>query len=284
MSYIMYICPGCRSYFKTGSPGKKIKCLRCKSEYLTDLKITDEEWRKLDQDARQSRIRRAIAGEQLREEIPVKEPAKEGPPVVDMTADKPEKEGEQAKLREDLPDEVILEARHILEQRDMEAEMPKQPIDRKRFGIVCGVTGGLFLLLIILNLVVPIFRIKSEIPVLAAAEEGDIVSFGKYKGNTQWIVLERDDRGLLMVSDFAVANAVPPETKDKISQLEWLNSSFVNRAFNIYERRKLDVINEDFSNCVIIMDETEMSRYEGTIELPDDGRVHVMCRVITEEN
>ena len=280
----MYICPGCRSYFKTGSPGKKIKCLRCKSEYLTDLKITDEEWRKLDQDARQSRIGRAIAGEQLREEIPVPEPEEVRPPVVDVTADKPEKEAEQVKAKEDLPDEVILEARHILEQRDMAAEMPRQPIDRKKFGIVCGVTGGLVLLLLILNLIVPIFRIRSEIPVLNAAEEGDTVSFGKYKGSTQWTVLERDDKGLIMVSDFSVANAVPPETKDKISQLEWLNSSFINRAFNVYERRKLDIINEDFGNCIVIMDETDRSRYEGTLELPDDGRVHVMCRVNTEEN
>ena len=280
----MYICPGCRSYFKTGSPGRKIKCLRCKEEYLTDLKITDEEWRKLDQDARQSRIGRAIAGEQLREEIPVENTP--SPAVALSDTAKQAESGEDnepkgVKNKEDLPDEVILEAKHILEQQDMQAEMPKQPVDKRRLAIVCSVGGGLLVLLTFLSLVVPIFRMKGEAAALATVQAGDVVSFGKYKGNTEWTVLELDDDGITMVSNYYVASAIPKDLKDQVNQIEWLNSSFMNRAFNLYERRKLIITDDEFNNYIHIMGSDEWSKYADVIEFQDDGKVHPVCRIST---
>lgn len=285
MSYIMYICPGCRNYFKTGSSGKKIKCPKCKEEYLTDLKIADEEWRKLDADARKTRINRAIAGEHLREAIPAPEPvpvkAPEVTPSVPAEDANPQvkEEDSSAKSKEDLPDEVILEAKKILEEQDMHADMPRQPVDRRRLAVVCGVSSGLVLLLTFLSLILPVFRLKEEGPALLTAQVGDTVSFGKYKGNTGWTVLEKDDDSILAVSDFYVANAVPEDKRDKDRQIEWLNSSFINRTFNIYERKRLQPLDDEDGDLVHIMDESLWASYSQEVGLENDGKVHPICRI-----
>lgn len=274
----MYICPECRSYFKTGSLGKKIKCLRCKNAYLTDLKIADVEWRKLDGDTRNSRINRAIAGEHLREALPGSlEPDK---PEVSAPAPQAEpKPDKPDKFKNDLPDEAILEAQMLLEEQDKQSDKPKEPIDKRRLAIVCGVAGGLLLILAFLNLVVPVFRVRNEVPVLRTAQAGDVVSFGKYKGNTQWSVLERDDDGIVMVGNFPVANAIPEDARNRATQVDWLNSSFLNRSFNLYERRKLIPLEEGSKDLIRIMSEGDWSKYYGTIGIEDDGKVHPICRV-----
>ena len=274
----MYICPECRSYFKTGSSGKKIKCLRCNNAYLTDLKIADTEWRKLDGDARKSRINRAIAGEHLRVPVPV--PAEPVKPEVPAPAPQEEPKAEKhVKSKEDLPDEAILEAQMLLEEQDMQSDKPKEPIDKRRLAIVLGVTGGLLLILSILSLVVPLFRVRDEVPVLRTAQAGDVVSFGKYKGNTEWSVLERDNSGIVMVGNFPVANAIPEDTRNRASQIDWLNSSFLNRSFNLYERRKLIPLEDDSKELIRIMSESDWSKYYGTIDIEDDGKVHPVCKI-----
>lgn len=274
----MYICPECRSYFKTGSSGKKIKCLRCNNAYLTDLKIADTEWRKLDGDARKSRINRAIAGEHLREPVPV--PAEPVKPEVPAPAPQEEPKAEKhVKSKEDLPDEAILEAQMLLEEQDMQSDKPKEPIDKRRLAIVLGVTGGLILILSFFSFVFPVFRVRKEVPELRTAQAGDVVSFGKYKGNTEWSVLARDNHGIVMVGNFPVANAIPDDIRNQQAQIDWLNSSFLNRSLNLYERRKLIPVDEGSDDLVGIMSDAEWAEYYGTIELEDDGKVHPVCRI-----
>lgn len=275
----MYVCPSCRSFFKTGSPGKKIKCLKCKNDYLADLKITDEEWRKLDPDARKSRINRAIAGEQLREEIP--KPKKPVRPIV--SNDSTDEEAAQDKIKNDLPDEAILEAQKLLEEQDMQAEMPRQPVDRGRFMIVCTVAACLITVLSVMSFVLPIFRMREETGILEEAMEGDIVSYGKYKGNTEWTVLERNEDDFLVVGNYAVVSALPESIRDRQKQTEWLNSAYMNKAFNIYERRRI-LVDEDTGESIHFMSDREWTQYSDLVGSINDGKAHPICRISLSDN
>ncbi|MCR5356838.1 MAG: hypothetical protein K6E63_05470, partial [Lachnospiraceae bacterium] len=203
MGYIMYVCPGCRSYFKTGGADKKIKCPKCHNEYLLSLKISDEKWRELDKGTRQARINRALAGEQLRDETPPKEES----PVI--PADAPIKKPDHLSDSEDLfkpeaPDEAILEARRLLEQKDVQAEMPALQLDYKKFNIV--IIAALVLLFIpcIFNILVPAITIKKELTAIVQAKPGDTVKFGRHKGNTSWRVLEVEEDRALIICDHPV--------------------------------------------------------------------------------
>ena len=275
----MYVCPGCRSFFKTGSTGRKIKCLRCKNDYLADLKITDEEWRKLDPDARKSRINRAIAGEQLREAIP-----KPVEPARPVSAEESTKErSDESAIKADLPDEAILEAQKLLEEQDLQAEMPRQPVDKKKFTMVCTITAGLIILLSFFSLVFPVFRMREEAGVLEEAQAGDMVSYGKYKGNTEWTVLERNDNEFLLVSNYAVASALPESERDRQKQTEWLNSAFLNRSFNIYERSRL-LADEDTGDSMHFMTDSEWTQYSDLVNGINDGKAHPVCRISLSDN
>lgn len=281
MEYIMYVCPECRSYFKTGSSGKKIKCLKCKNAYLLDLKIADVEWRKLGKDARTSRINRAIAGEHLREEIPRSvEPPKPPESEADTT---PKPDADKDRIGVELPDEAIIEAQKLLEEQDMQADMPRQPIDKGKLAIVCTVTVGLLFLMSFTSLILPIFRTRSEMSTLIDAEAGDVIDYGKYKGNTEWTVLERSDNELVVVSNYAVAKAIPEGVREKNKQVEWFNSAFMNKAFNIYERWNIGFMDEDSKDRMVIMSNARLAAYPDVNDVVDDDGVHLMCRIIVDE-
>jgi hypothetical protein len=125
----------------------------------------------------------------------------------------------------------------------------------------------------------PVIRVRKGVPELRTAQAGDVVSLGKYKGNTEWSVLARDNHGIVMVGNFPVANAIPDDIRNQQAQIDWLNSSFLNRSLNLYERRKLIPVDEGSDDLVRIMSDSEWSEYYGTIELEDDGKVHPVCRI-----
>ncbi len=270
----MYVCPSCRSYFKTGGADKKIKCPKCKEVLLLSLKITDEKWRLLDKEARQSRISRALAGEQLRDEAPK---VKQGPviPAVPVTPAAPpvshtsfftdqaapssaqgtlssapaapssqpvtdeKKSGDNDFLfKADAPDEAILEARRLLEEKDVQAEMPAPQVDFRKLMIVCMTAFVLLLIPSLWNLVFPIFTLRGEMDAISQAEPGDSIEYGKYDGGRTWRIIEAEDDRVLVISDRAV-NKNFKDSKDNKAITAWLNSSFMNRTFNVYERARI---------------------------------------------
>ncbi len=289
----MYVCSGCRSYFKTGGSGKKIRCPKCKTEFLTSLKITDEKWKLLDRDARNARINRAIAGEQLRDEVPAPEvqkivvkrpqpaapatasapaaqapaapapgpatatpaPAAQAPtapapaatsPVPSAPAPAPvsPEEPKPAKtmgadtstlFKADAPDEAILEARRLLEQKDVQAEMPAPRMDKKRFMVVCVTALVILFSLYVFTVIVPMFSTKKEMAAIMHCKTGDVIDFG-CKEMGRWKIIDAEEDRILVVSD-APAPVSPLKSDD--DALEWLNSVFMNRYFNMFERKRI---------------------------------------------
>ena len=55
MAY-MYVCPGCRSFFKAKSKDRVIMCPKCSNHDLLDLKLDDETWGTLDFDEKKAII------------------------------------------------------------------------------------------------------------------------------------------------------------------------------------------------------------------------------------
>ncbi len=244
----MYVCPECGSYFKAQTTGKKFKCARCKKEYLLDLKITDEKWKLLEHDAKKARIRRALAGENLREEIPKPPPVKKEPI---SQSDALSIKDARSSFITDKPDEAILEARQLLERKDVEAEMPKPSVNRRKLGLVCAVSMAVLLIPCILGVLVPISKMNREIEVLRTARTGDKVSYGKYKGNTEWEVVKVDGNRLLLRSDYGISGI---EKKDPLKLRGWLNSVYMNKSFNIYERIRIETEDDESIDKVFLMD------------------------------
>ena len=351
----MYTCPGCGVYFKTGSSGKKIKCLKCHSEYLLDLQITDEAWRALDHDARMERIDAAKAGKLAGESTDPSKVEKEKEavkPEISETKEKtaktavpktkakeeaakpaePETKKEEAAKpaesgseKEDAAkpaeSEVKKEETQKAEAPEVNEAKPESSSKHKIFGmkmpekpeamkkaeareaegdkaagneddkdrelllrrnilIVSIVPAVLILVLIITTFVIPRFRINRELPVMHNAQAGDVVSYGKYKGKTEWVVLDRRDDKLLCI------------TKDpvEIDHNRWLNSKYMNETFNIYERRRIirgkDAVSPEEAEAgqkigsndkVFLFSDEELAPYpSGGLDL-HDGIAHPVC-------
>ena len=83
------------------------------------------------------------------------------------------------------------------------------------------------------------------------AQKGDIVVFGNYNGNNQWIVLENKDGHLYILCKNVVGTDIYQEINtstdawEKTGIRKWLNSTFYETAFNAAE--KAMIINRTFT-------------------------------------
>jgi len=88
---------------------------------------------------------------------------------------------------------------------------------------------------------------------LSLAAEGDIVSFGNYNGNTEWIVVKNSGDSLLLLSKNIIEKKAYNDeyvniTWGESSIRKWLNGEYLNSAFSEEERAKILeslVINSD---------------------------------------
>ncbi len=76
------------------------------------------------------------------------------------------------------------------------------------------------------------------------AEIGDIVSFGNYNGNTEWIVVDKEAGKLQLLSRFVVEQRIYDEidlsTDWEYSSLkDWLNTTYKKAAFNAEEQKMI---------------------------------------------
>ena len=114
------------------------------------------------------------------------------------------------------------------------------PLARRNRIIVFGTSIGLVATLMVTTLVVPSFRFRDEMARLRNAQVGDIIPYGKYKGNTGWIVLDKKPDRVLCISNYEVGNASTDDIVWESSPVrEELNSTFMNSTFNMYERIKV---------------------------------------------
>ena len=83
-----------------------------------------------------------------------------------------------------------------------------------------------------------------EIAKLNVSEIGDTVYFGNYNGNTEWIVLAREDGKVLVISKYALErrpyNTVNMSVSWKDCTLRnWLNGAYLSSAFSSDEQARI---------------------------------------------
>ncbi len=96
---------------------------------------------------------------------------------------------------------------------------------------------------------------ESPFKYLTKVKKGDIVKFGDYEGNTEWLVLEKDEENqkVLLITKDVLFEGKYNEEKEKVtwetcSLRNWLNTEFYNNAFNDEERALIiysKLLNED---------------------------------------
>lgn len=87
----------------------------------------------------------------------------------------------------------------------------------------------------------------------AAAEVGDIITFGNDTYSNEWIVLDKDENNILIINKYIVQQIKYNETHtgctwETCTLREWLNNDYYNTAFSDEERARIqltNVINED---------------------------------------
>ena len=73
------------------------------------------------------------------------------------------------------------------------------------------------------------------------AHKGDIIAFGDYNKNNEWVVLERQEKKILVISKYAICqkayNDVEKETNwEDCSLRKWLNETYYNSTFSLSEQ------------------------------------------------
>lgn len=78
---------------------------------------------------------------------------------------------------------------------------------------------------------------------ILTAEVGDFVTFGNYNGNTEWIVIDKKEDKLLLLSKYAIDERKFDEYSDPrwemCSVRNWLNSEYINLSFGTEEQKKI---------------------------------------------
>ena len=163
----------------------------------------------------------------------------------------------------------------VIKKKKVKAEVTPQA-KRNRI-IVFGASIGLITALTVTSMVIPSFRYRDEMAELRNANVGDIIHFGKYKGNSGWIVLDKKDDRVLCISDFEVGDKPQEEfTWETSPEREELNSSFMNSTFNLYERirilssatireqdpdYKTEYVDKDLNDRMFILKDDEVKKY-----------------------
>ena len=110
--------------------------------------------------------------------------------------------------------------------------------------------------------------------VLEKAEVGDLIIFGEYeqddnfsngKESLEWRVLYKDDKKLLVISEYALDTRKYDDSKfgkvdwENCSLRRWTNEKFYNQAFGHIE--KLIIQSTDMNDKVFILSQEEAERY-----------------------
>ena len=87
-------------------------------------------------------------------------------------------------------------------------------------------------------------RVTPEISIIANASIGDNVVFGNYDGNTEWIVLAKEDGKILVISKYAIEKKLynteyTSITWEKCTLRSWLNNEYLTSAFSNDERSRI---------------------------------------------
>ncbi|MCR5419532.1 MAG: DUF1720 domain-containing protein [Lachnospiraceae bacterium] len=163
--------------------------------------------------------------------------------------------------------------------------------------IVISAFSVLILVLIITSLIVPLFKYNEELDILRNSNVGDIVSYGKYKGNTDWIVLDKQEDKILCISDYEVGDEREEDIHWETSLVrDMLNSSYMNSTFNIYERVNIisteaireenpdyraEYVGEDVVDKIFLLKDEEVKDYIGSnserMTQLSDVAVHPSC-------
>lgn len=87
-------------------------------------------------------------------------------------------------------------------------------------------------------------KVTAEISIIANASIGDNVVFGNYDGNTEWIVLAKEDGKILVISKYAIEKKLYNTeytyiTWEKCTLRSWLNNEYLTSAFSNDERSRI---------------------------------------------
>ncbi len=127
---------------------------------------------------------------------------------------------------------------------------------RKKIAGILAVLGGLcaIVVLIVTKVIMPHYLYKKEIEQLEQADVGSTVQFGNYeqdniihngKENVEWVVLEKTENALLVISKNALDCIPYNETNTEItwessSLRTWLNNDFMHTAFSDAESKHIE--------------------------------------------
>lgn len=98
---------------------------------------------------------------------------------------------------------------------------------------------------------------RSPLPTQPAAAVGDIISFGKYHGEIKWIVIDKKDDSVLLLSKHIIdikpySSFHSASTWETSAMREWLNGFFYNNAFTQEEKERIIVTSiNDYKNLGI---------------------------------
>ncbi len=187
------------------------------------------------------------------------------------------------------------------EEKSAPPKKEKTQLNRKYVAIVAGTAGALLLYLFAITFIIPSFRMSKELPTLRSAEAGDTVYFGKYKGQNEWVVLDKKGTRILCISDYPIyGHDYYDEDWEDSALRKWFNSVFINSSFNVYERLRItstkDIMKEDpdytrdvgadTPDKVFIITERELNDYlhqyrDAMIRVNDDD-IRAVCWIETK--
>lgn len=82
-------------------------------------------------------------------------------------------------------------------------------------------------------------RIQDQYGDLSSTQIGDTISFGNYEGNCEWIVLDKMDGKLLLLSKYVFERRICMTTWEDSALREWLNNYYYNVTFDSVEKARI---------------------------------------------
>ena len=233
------------------------------------------------------------------EEIKEENKASSGAAGILASFIKGDKAGKEEADAESSPENK--EAAKDTEERKVSSKKEKPKLNKKYVAIVAGTIGALLLYLSTVTFIIPVFRIRSELPTLRSAVPGDTVHFGKYRGQNEWVVLDKKGTRLLCISDYPIyGQEYYDEDWEESSLRKWFNSVFINSSFNVFERHRItstkDIMKEDadyvrdvgadLPDKVFIISDRELDDYlhqyrDAMIRVNDDD-IRAVCWIETK--